>query len=91
MVALALLATAAVVAVKLADLAASAIVMEAGTVSRELLLARTMTAPPAAAACDRVTVQVVGAFAATIVEVQASEEINAEGARLRAVLAELPL
>lgn len=59
-----------VLTVKLAVVAAAAIVTLAGTVSRELVLARATTAPPAGAACDRVTVHVADEFDARVVGVQ---------------------
>jgi hypothetical protein len=91
MVALELPPRAAVVAVKLAELAAAAIVTEAGTVSKELVLAKVRTAPPAGAGWDKATVQVVEAFGPRLVGLQDREETSAKAARVTVVLAELLL
>ena len=90
MVALALLPMAAVVAVKLAELAAAAIVMEAGTVRVALVFDSAMTAPPAGEACDRVTVQVVEAFAARVVGVQDTDDTETGATKATLKLATLP-
>ena len=89
MVALALLLTAAVVAVKFADVAAAAIVADAGTVSVALEFARVTVAPPAGAAWVRLTVQVLEEFAPMLAGLQVSEEISTVAARFTVVLAEL--
>jgi hypothetical protein len=66
--------TAAAVAVNVAVVAAAATVTDAGTVTAEVaLLERATAAPPAGAACERVTVQVVVADGANVVLVQRRE------------------
>ena len=90
MVALALLATATVVAVKLTELAAAAIVTEAGTARIELVLARVMAAPPAAAAWDSVTVQLEEEFAARVVGLQDTEDTETGATKVTLKLAALP-
>jgi len=52
-----LLPMAAVVALKVAEVAAAATVTDAGTVSVALVLVRATVTPPAGAVWDRVTVQ----------------------------------
>jgi hypothetical protein len=90
-VAVELLLIVAVVAVKLADVAAAATVTEAGTVRTELVLARVTAAPPVGAAWDKVTVQLLEEFGPRLVGVQATEETNTGATRLTVVLAMLPL
>ena len=82
---------AAVVALKVAEVAAAATVMEVGTVRTELVLARVTPAPPVGAAFVRVTVQVVEEFEPRVAGLQASEETPAFATRLIVALAELPL
>ena len=82
-----MLLRAGVVAVKLAELAAAAMVTEVGRVRRELVLARVMTAPPAGAAGDRVTMQVVEEFAASVVGVQEREGTEAGAVKVTVTLA----
>jgi hypothetical protein len=82
---------AAVVALKLAEVAAAATVIEAGTVRVELVLARVTLAPPVGAVWDKVTVQVLEEFGPRLVGVQTTEETNTGATRLTVVLAELPL
>ena len=66
--------TAAAVAVNVAVVAAAATVTEAGTVTAEVaLLERATVDPPAGAALERVTVQVVVAEAARVVLAQVKE------------------
>ena len=89
--ALELLLMAAVVALKVADVAAAATVTDAGTVNVELVLVRAMLAPPAGAGWVRVTVQVVEELGPTLVGEHASEEIRTDAARVTVVLAELLL
>jgi len=89
-VALALLPRVAVVAVKLAELAVAATVTEAGIVRRELMFARVTTAPPAGAAWDRVTVQMLEEFAARVVGVQASEDTETRATRCTMTLPGFP-
>jgi hypothetical protein len=83
--------TVAVVAVKVADVAAAATVTEAGTVRVALLLVRVTEAPPAGAALVRVTVQVEEAFWPRLVGLQASEETRTGATRLMVAFAELLL
>jgi hypothetical protein len=83
--------SAAVVAVKFAELAAAGTVTEAGTVSREVVLARVIAAPPVGAGWDRVTVQVVEVFGPRLVGLHDKDETSPEAAKLRVVVAELPL
>jgi len=80
-----------VVAVKFAELAAAGTVTKAGTVSREVVLARAIAAPPVGAGWDRVTVQVVEAFGPRLVGLHDKDETPPDTAKLRVVVAELPL
>ena len=80
----------AVVALKVAVVAAAATVTDAGTVRVELVLVRVTEAPPVGAAWVRVTVQVLEEFGPRLVGLQASEEITG-ATRLMLALAELPL
>ena len=80
-----------VVALKVADMAAAATLIEAGTVRVALVLVRTTLAPPAGAALVRVTVQVLEAFGPRLVGLQANDETSTDAARVTAALAELPL
>ena len=80
-----------VVALKLADVAAAAIVTEAGTVSVELVLVSVTLAPPVGAAWVKVTVQVVDELCPRLVGLQASEETSTGATRLTVVFAELLL
>ena len=86
-----MLPMAAVVALKLADIAAPATVTDAWTVSVELVLVRVTVAPPAGAGCVRVTVQGLEALGPRLVGLQASEETSTGAARLTVALAEVPL
>ena len=87
-----MLATAAVVALKVAAVVPAATVNEAGTVSAERLSETAMLAPPVGAALVRVTVQVLEALGPRLLGVQANDETSTEAAtRLTLVLAELPL
>jgi hypothetical protein len=85
-----LLAMAAVVALKVADMAAAATVTDAGAVSVELVLVRVTAAPPVGAAWVSVTVQVLEALGPRLVGLQASEETST-ATRLTVALAELLL
>jgi hypothetical protein len=92
MVALELLLMAAVVAVKEADVAAAAIVTEAGTFKAALVSDSAMTAPPVGADWLSVTVHVVEAFELRLVGLQETAETDTDGAtRLTLAVAELPL
>ena len=81
----------AVVALKVAVVAAAATVTDAGTVRVESVLVRVTVAPPVGAAWVRVTVQVLEEFGPRLVGLQASEETSTDAARAMLVLAELPL
>jgi len=91
MVALELLLTAAVVAVKFADMAAAATVTEGATVSVALEFESVTLAPPAGAGWVRVTVQALEALAPMLPGLQVSDETSTDAARLRVALAELLL
>jgi len=86
-----LLATAAVVVLKLTQVAAAATVTAAGTVSVEFVLVRVTVAPPVGAGSVRVTVQVLEAFGPRLVGLQASEETSTGATRLMVTLAEVLL
>ena len=81
----------AVVALKVAVVAAAATVTDAGTVSVGSVLVRVTVAPPVGAAWVRVTVQVLEEFGPRLVGLQASEETSTDATRLMLALAELPL
>ena len=85
------LGTAAVVALKMAEVAAFATVTEAGTVSVGLVLERVTLAPPVGAALLRVTVQVLEALGPRLAGAQAREEISTGATRVTLALAELAL
>ena len=85
-----MLAMAAVVALKVAEVAAAATVTEDGAVRVALVLVRVTAAPPVGAACVRVTVQVLEAFGPRLVGLQASEETST-ATRLMVALAEVLL
>jgi hypothetical protein len=80
-----------VVALKVPDVAAAATATDAGTVRVALVLMRVTVAPPAGAACVRVTVQVLEALGPRLVGLQTSEETSTGATRLMLALAELPL
>ena len=81
----------AVVAAKVAVVAAAATVTEVGTVSAVVLLASVTAAPPVGAALVKVTVHVVDPFDPRLLGLQASVDINTGVVRLTVVLAELLL
>ena len=81
----------AVVALKVAVVAAAATVTDAGTVSVGSVLVRVTLAPPVGAAWVRVTVQVLEEFGPRLVGLQASEETSTGATRLMLALAELLL
>ena len=86
-----MLVMAAVVALKVADVAAAATVTEAGTVSVELVLVSVTLAPPVGAAWVKVTVQVLEEFCPRLVGLHASDETRTGARRLTVALAELLL
>ena len=81
---------AAVVALKVAVMAAAATVTEAGTVRVALVLVRVTRAPPVGAALVKVTVQVLEELGPRLVGLQASEETST-AVRVTVALAELLL
>ena len=85
-----MLPMAAVVALKVAEVAAAATVTDAGAVRLESLFARVTLAPPVGAGCVRVTVQVLEEFGPRLAGVQTREETRLVSVRLIAVLAALP-
>ena len=85
-----MLAMAAVVALKVAVIAAAATVTDAGAVRVALVLVRVTAAPPVGAAWVRVTVQVLDAFGPRLVGLQASDETST-ATKLTVALAELLL
>jgi len=86
-----LLPTAAVVALKVAVVAAAATATEAGTVSVALVLVRATAAPPVGAAWVKVTVQVLKAFGPRLVGLQTSDETSTDAVRVMVALADVPL
>ena len=91
MVVLELLLMAAVVTMKLADVAAAATLTEGATVRVALEFERLMLAPPAGAAWVRVTVQVLEELAPMPAGLQAKDDTSTVAARFTVVLAELLL
>ena len=81
----------AVVALKLAVVAAAATVTDAGTVSVLLVLVSVTLAPPAGAALVSVTVQVVEEFGARVDGLQARDETTTDATSVIVVFAELLL
>ena len=81
----------AVVALKVADVAAAATVTDGATVRLALVLVKVTLAPPEGAAWVRVTVQVLEEFGPRLVGLQTSEETSTGATRLMPALAELPL
>jgi len=61
--------------------AAAATVTDAGTLSKEFVLARATTAPAAGAGWERLTVQVLDAFGPMLVGLQLREETSTNGVR----------
>jgi hypothetical protein len=91
MVALEVPVRAAVVALKVADVAAAATVTDAGTVSAALEFESVTLAPPAGAGWVRVTVQVLEALAPILAGLHVSAETSTGAVRLTVVLTELLL
>ena len=85
-----MLPMAAVVALKVTDVAPAAIVNDAGAVRVELVLDRETVAPPVGAAWVRVMVQVLKELGPRVVGLQASDETST-AVRLIVALAELLL
>ena len=79
------------VALNVAEVADAATVTEAGTVSAVLLLDTEMLAPPAGAAFESVTVQVLLAFAFKLVGEHATDDTKTGATRLIAAFAVVPL
>jgi hypothetical protein len=90
-VAVPLLLTAAVVALKTAEEAAAATVTEAGTVSLELEFDSVTTAPPLGAGWVKVTVQVLEEFDPKLFGLQASDDIRMGATKFTIAWAELLL
>jgi ABC-type sugar transport system substrate-binding protein len=86
-----LLLMAAVLALKVAVVAAAATVTDAGTVRVALVLLRVTLAPPVGATWVMVTVQVLDEFGPRLVGLQTSEETSTGATRLMLALAELLL
>ena len=86
-----MLLMAAVVTLKVADVAAAATVTEAGTVNVALEFARLTLAPPVGAAWVRVTVQVLEELAPMLEGLQASDDTSTDAAKFTVVVAELLL
>ena len=91
MVALELPVMAAVVALKVADVAAAATVTEAGTVRVALEFERVTLAPPAGACWVKVTVHVLEEFGPRLLGLHDNADTKTGAARLTVVLAELLL
>ena len=81
----------AVVALNVAVVALAATVTDAGTASEALVLDSAMLAPPAGAACVKVTVHVVEAFGPRLAGLHEREETSTGATRLTLELAELLL
>jgi hypothetical protein len=90
-VALELLAMAAVVTVKVAEVAAAATVTEAGTVRVALEFVRVTLAPPVGAAWVRVTVHVLEELAPMLAGLQLRDDTCTGATRLTVAVAELLL
>ena len=82
---------AAVVVLKLADMAVAATVTEAGTVSVALVLVRVTAAPPVGAACVSVTMQALEELGPRLVGLQTREETSTDATRLMVAFAEVLL
>jgi hypothetical protein len=90
-VAVELLLMAAVVTVKVVDVAAAATVTEAGTVRVALEFVRVTLAPPVGAGWVRVTVHVLEELAPMLAGLQLRDDTCTGATRLTVVLAELLL
>ena len=86
-----MLAMAAVVALKVTQVAAATTVTVAGTVSVEFVLVKITVAPPAGAGWVRVTVQLLEVFGPRVLGLQISEETSTGAARVIVALADVLL
>ena len=86
-----MLTMAAVVALKVAVVAAAATVIDAGTVSVVLVLVRVTAAPPVGAGWVSVTTHALEALGPRLVGLQASEETSPDAVKLMIALAEVLL
>ncbi len=80
-----------VVALKVAVVAAAATVTDVGTVRVAFVFVSAIAAPPAGAACVRVTVQVLEAFCPKLVGLHTSDDTSTGANRLIVAFAELLL
>jgi len=90
-VALELLITAVVVALKLAEVAVAVTTTEAGTVRTELVFAKATLAPPLGAGWVSVIVQVLDAFGPRLEGLHMSEDTKTGATRLTVAVAEVLL
>ncbi|MEI9972366.1 MAG: hypothetical protein WDO73_10135 [Ignavibacteriota bacterium] len=90
-VALELLLTVVVVTLKVLEVVAAATVTDAGTVRVELVFVKVTLAPPAGAACVRVTVQVLDEFGPRLLGLQDNADTITAAVRFTVALAELLL
>ena len=86
-----MLATVAVVALNVAEVAAAATATDAGIVRAVLEFVSVTLAPPAGAGWVSVTVQALVALGPRLVGLQASDETRTGASRLTVAFAELPL
>jgi len=89
--ALPLLLMVPVVTVKVPEVAAAATVTELGAVKVELVFDKVMLAPPAGAACVRVTVQLLDEFGPRLLGLHDKADTRTVAVRFTVVLAELLL
>jgi hypothetical protein len=82
---------AAVVALKVAEVAAAATVTEAGTVRVELELDSVTEAPPLGAGWVKVMVQVLEEFGPRLFGLHVSDDTDVGAAKLTLAVAEVPL
>lgn len=82
---------AAVVTVKVAEVAFAGTAVDAGTVNVALVFDKMTVTPPAGAALVRATVQLLDELGPRMVGLQEMEETETEATRLMVVLAELLL
>ena len=86
-----MLPMAALVALKVAEVAAAATVTDAGTVSVTSVLVRVTVAPPASAALLMVTVQALEELGPRLVGLQANDETSTGPSKVIVALAEVLL